>query len=177
MCSTSYEIAYCRSARIAGRPVYTAIKLLPGLLEISIFVQQPPASWAQALATGKLTYGLVEPLPGFPLLLLLPGNCGLVVEAGIKLLRLPPAQAQAWLSEAPITLHLALLDATTNVVVAARQVPTVPEFGHQLRQSLAQQQSQARTPEVANDVYQLLEQAYEPRELLNQATLFQEHSS
>jgi hypothetical protein len=153
-------------------PVHTVIGFGRGGLEVKAYLVQPPAGAVAALGAGELTYGYVEPLAGFPLLLLLPGAGRWVIEGAINMLRLPECQAQAWLGDVEGGLHLTLYDAATHTVLLRRTVPTPPAFAQQLREGLGQQRAEARTAQVADEVYELLRRDHAPEQLLAQATLY-----
>lgn len=152
--------------------VHTVIGFGRGCLEVKAYLARPPAGTISVLTAGELSYGYAEPLVGFPLLLLLPGNAGWVIEGAINLLHLSEGQAQAWLDDVEAGLQLTLLDATTGMVLLRRTVLTPPAFAQQLCLSLAQQRAQARTAQVAAEVYELLRRDHAPEQLLDYAILY-----
>lgn len=136
-------------------------------LAVTWFTPQAPACTVARLQTGTLEYGWVQPLAGFPFLLLDIGGC--LLQAGLNLLRVPASAVRAWLGDPGAELHLVLLDAGSATTLAER---TVPAFSKELRDCLTVQGDQARTVQVADEVFQLLQQAHAPGELLSQATLY-----
>ncbi|QKG59120.1 hypothetical protein GKZ68_20780 (plasmid) [Hymenobacter sp. BRD128] len=168
--SPSFTLAYCQPSRLPAVVVYPRVDFQAGRLVLNLFLPQPAAAPVAQLRAGTLQYGWVEPLAGFPLLLLSVGEW--LVEAGLNLLRIPGAAAQAWLRNPGAELHLVLLDAGTASILLEHTVHTAPTFGQELRDCLATQQAAARTAQVADEVFQLLQQAHDPRERLSQATFY-----
>jgi len=165
-----FSLSYCQPSRMPAVSAHAMVSFEPGRLDVTLFVgHSPPAALAQ-WRTGPLEYGWVEPLTGFPLLLLASG--GWRIEAGVNLLRGPASAAQAWLSDPGAELRVVLLDAATADILVERTVSTGATFNHGLRDCLATQRTQARTAQVADEVFQMLQQASDSHELLRQATLY-----
>lgn len=151
---------------------YSSLEFTASLFTLLYYIDQPEPQDLATFEAGILDYGVVEPLPGLPFVVLAFGDGSWTIDASLNLQTLEASAAADWLEGEGNMLNLVLIDASNNQVLTLRQITADPAFTSRVRESLRRQAEHVGSAELVQEAAELIQRDNTTDDLLLHAELY-----